>query len=577
MSKMTSASPKRTMFYSPATWAIIALLPLAVVLMLPIAVPIGPMYWDTYLYLDAAQRIWMGQIPSVDFSTPVGPLPYYLFAGGLKLFPNAQLLLLAQWCILPVAIPLFALVLARVAEQSRARAFALLVPFLVFAISPANVADYHPMPSLDGFGIYNRHSVIFLYVLTSGLVFLKTGRAMAIFVAAIMLALFLTKITAFLAGGLFALLALLSGRISLRHSILSAVLFILPLAVVELLTGMVSSYLRDIAGLASMNGDSLLRRFLTVASLKLDVLLPAGMLVVTLLWIDWTRADRSMPFFDRSAWWLSVVILGGVIFETQNTGSQEFIFIWPVLLMIFGRIRLLDQQAKLAFIALAAFCVIPTFTKVAHKTLRAMAVAPTYAHLQAGSVKNMEQVLAQRDIMARATSLEAHYEAYAETYADLSAHGQLPSWQYYSELDFQLYWITSANSLVESLKAFEASNNVKLDSLMNLDFANPFPWLLDRDATKHIQIGADPHRTVPPLTPQTKLAIQQTAAVLRPKCPLTTGRRLLEAHYADALSDRAVVQVHPCWDLLLRPDILAENVEGQKHLASSTLRGAVSP
>jgi hypothetical protein len=146
------------------------------------------MYWDTYLYLDAAQRIWMGQIPSVDFSTPVGPLPYYLFAGGLKLFANAQPLLLAQWCILPVAAPLLALVLARLSSRNVAQAFALLVPFLVFATFPSNVAAYHPLPTLDGFGIYNRHGVIFLYVLTSGLVFLKDGRRMAVLIAAAMLA-----------------------------------------------------------------------------------------------------------------------------------------------------------------------------------------------------------------------------------------------------------------------------------------------------------------------------------------------------------------------------------------------------
>ncbi|WP_394344657.1 hypothetical protein [Aliirhizobium smilacinae] len=551
--------PLRSIFSLPVFWIIAAIVPLVALLSIPISIPIGPMYWDTYLYLDAAQRIWMGQVPSVDFSTPVGPLPYYLFAAGLKLFENAQPLLLAQWCILPVAIPLFAPVLAETTRQSKAYAFALLVPFLVFATFPANVSAYHPFPTLDGFGIYNRHSVIFLYVLTSGLVFLKDGRRMAVLVAGAMLALFLTKITGFLVGGLFGLLALLSGRISLRYCILAVIIFLVPLAIAELTTGMVSAYLRDIAQLATMNEGSLLTRFLTVASLKLDVLLPVGVLALVLIWIDWTRADRSIRFFDHSFWWLSVVTAGGVIFETQNTGSQEFIFIWPVMLMIFERIRPLEQGPRMAVLALAAFCVIPTFTKVAHKTLRAAVVAPTYERLHLPEVRNMQQVSQRQEIIDRAIFLETHYENYAAAYADLSAHGQLPSWQYYSELDFQLYWIISANSLVESLKAFEAKNNVRLDSLMTLDFTNPFAWLLNRDATKHIQIGADPYRTVPPLTEETIRSVEETAAVLRPKCPLTTGRRMLEAHYQEALKGRTVVQIHPCWDLLLRPDILASN------------------
>ncbi|CAJ2335887.1 hypothetical protein ZBPBA_02885 [Brucella abortus] len=106
---------------------------------MPLAVPIGPMYWDTYIYLDATQRIKMGQIPGADFSMPVGPLGYYLFTAGLALFPKAQLLLLAQWSMLAAAAPLMAVVLGAIGPQRRALAFALLVPFLIFGIFPANV------------------------------------------------------------------------------------------------------------------------------------------------------------------------------------------------------------------------------------------------------------------------------------------------------------------------------------------------------------------------------------------------------------------------------------------------------
>lgn len=102
---------------------------LVVLLVLPLVVPIGPMYWDTYIYLDAAQRIDTGQIPSVDFFTPAGPLGYYLFARGLNVFSYAQPMLLAQWSTLIVAAPLMAVVLADVDRQSRSTAFALLIRF----------------------------------------------------------------------------------------------------------------------------------------------------------------------------------------------------------------------------------------------------------------------------------------------------------------------------------------------------------------------------------------------------------------------------------------------------------------
>ena len=76
---------------------VVACMPLA--LMTTVTMPIGPMYWDHYIYLDAANRIFDGQIPSVDFFAPVGGLGYYLFAGWLYLFPNGHPLLLSSWSL----------------------------------------------------------------------------------------------------------------------------------------------------------------------------------------------------------------------------------------------------------------------------------------------------------------------------------------------------------------------------------------------------------------------------------------------------------------------------------------------
>jgi hypothetical protein len=39
---------------------------------------------------------------------------------------------------------------------------------------------------------------------------------------------------------------------------------------------------------------------------------------------------------------------------------------------------------------------------------------------------------------------------------------------------------------------------------------------------------------------------------------MTTSRLTLQEIYADALKDRDVVALDPCWDLLLRPGILKQ-------------------
>lgn len=541
---------------SPLAWLWLAVAALFVLLTLPLAVPIGPMYWDTYIYLDAAQRIRMGQIPSLDFSTPVGALGYYLFAWGFDLFPRAQPLLLVQWSQFVVTAPLMTLVLIDAEKKSRATAFLLLIPFLVFAAFPANAQFFHSYPGLDGFGIYNRQTSLLLYVLTSGLVFMRGGPRFAFFCALAMLALFLTKITGFLVGGLIGLGALLAGRISLANLALAAIAFLLPLAVIELGTGMISAYIRDILDLIAMNQDALLPRFLTVASGKLDVLMPAGLLLLVMIWADLNYASEPRRFFDRSFWWFGISLIGGTILETQNTGSQEFIFIWPVLLMAYDRLPQVVDRTKIAFLVLAAFCTVPTLSKVAHKTLRSVAVAPTYVTPDVPLLRNMQQVSTRKDVMERAVLLENHYATQGAAYIDLANQGQLPSWQLYSELDYQTYWIISADILVKALLQFETDNQIRLQSLMTLDFVNPFPWILDRDATRKIQIGADPFRTVRQVSSEALKAVQATDGVLRPKCPVTTGRRMLEERYAQALAGRQVVALDPCWDLLLRPGIL---------------------
>jgi hypothetical protein len=59
---------------SPLFLLAVAFLLVCTLLALPVAVPIGPMYWDVLIYYDAANRIFDGQVPINDFFTPVGPL-----------------------------------------------------------------------------------------------------------------------------------------------------------------------------------------------------------------------------------------------------------------------------------------------------------------------------------------------------------------------------------------------------------------------------------------------------------------------------------------------------------------------
>ncbi|WP_246663447.1 hypothetical protein [Phyllobacterium endophyticum] len=569
MPDMSSPSTRTsTRISTPLLVLALFLLGLAVLLSLPLVIPIGPMYWDTYIYLDAAQRIKLGQVPAADFLAPVGALEYYQFYWLQTLFPAAQPTLIAQWSVLISAAPLIAVTIAQIDKESRRTAFAVLIPFLIFVLCPTNTQSFNSFPGVDGFGIYNRHTSLLLYVLVTALVFLPAGRKLAVVAALSMLALFFTKITGFVAGGMIGLFAIFARRFMWRQAFLALFIFAAALVLLELNGGMVSAYLESIASLVRLNESLLLPRFLTVFSIKLDVILAAAALILFLFWID--RADLAEHLrsrrqsstgkttgglLDRDWLWIGVTLAAGIFLETQNTGSQEFIFLWPVLLAMLRKTPALDGRHRLIVYCLVAFTAIPTITKIVHGSLRFVAVAPTYEAAPVTDVKTMGLVSARRDIMKRASLLESHYSSNAVTYRQLAEADQLPSWQLFSELDYQMYWVVSADRMVKALKEFESKNGVHLNSLMTLDFVNPFPWILDRDATRNVQIGADPFRTVDELTAAEATSIRQADGILRPSCPITSARIALQHIYQKALEDRIVVKLNDCWDLLLRSDV----------------------
>ncbi len=176
------------------------------------------MYWDVLIYYDAANRIFDGQMPVVDFFTPVGPLGYYLFAGWLALFPNAQPVLIAHWSLLALTLPMMAAVTIEADRQSRAAAFGLVLPFLLFSLLPFNTHEYYPYPGSDGFGIYNRQICQMLYVMVAALLFVRRPAVLTAIVLVAMTSLFFLKITGFVAGLVVAGYALLAGRLSWRQT-----------------------------------------------------------------------------------------------------------------------------------------------------------------------------------------------------------------------------------------------------------------------------------------------------------------------------------------------------------------------
>ncbi|GGD86550.1 hypothetical protein GCM10011390_01470 [Aureimonas endophytica] len=558
-------APGLRLALSPGLVLALTVAALAALLTRRIVLPLGPMYWDLYIYLDAANRIFDGQVPSVDFFPPVGPLGYWLFAAGMKLFPTAHPLLVVDWSLLAVTAPLMALVVADVDRRSRPLAFALLLPFLFFSVLPYNKEVYYSYVGIDGYGLYNRQGDRLLYVLAAGLIFSRGAWRGGIVIAGTMLALFLTKITGFIAGGCLCAFALAAGRVRPRVAIGSALAVLAALLGLELRFGVVSAYLKDIEQLVAINEGGLVGRFFQAASIHFDVFVPCMALAAVLVLASrasllrrWRRLAmaplrlRLAVLFDRPGFWIGACGLAGLFFETQNTGSQVFILVWPAVLRASLALRDLRRPGALLAAALAAATVLPTPIGILARAARTMVAPSRYVPLDTDNL-GVLGLVSQRGLMIdRADKMLALYARHGETFDDMRREGVSPSFALTLEPDFHLTYLKAVDQAVDAVRLLEMAEGLHFETIMNLNFVNPFPWLLGRHATKHISIGADPERTIPPPNAETAAAIRATDLLLYPKCPVMAANAELLALYRPFLDQHRRVELTPCWDAYLR-------------------------
>jgi hypothetical protein len=537
----------------------------ALLLFLPLAAPIGPMYWDTFIYYDGINRVLDGQIPSVDFEAPVGALNYWLATLMHLAFPEGQPLLLVHFSFLLVTAPALALIAREAAHRSTLAAWGLVLPFLVFAALPFDTVDFYPYPGTDGFGYYNRHASQLMYLVAAAVFFVPRRGAQTVLITALMLALFLSKVTGFLSAGLVLAFGLFAGLIAPVTALAVALAFAAILGVLELSTGMVSAYVETILFLAGSNQDSLLPRFLTALSQRLDVALAGGLLVAVLFAASLAgRAPAPEPtsqkvlsvrlarILDQDFMAIGVCLLAGLVFETQNTGSQAYILIWPPILRLLLRMRGRDVAWRTAILVLVAATTLPTLTKTAHRAIRTAIAGATYEALETRNLGTLGRVTAKDLFLKRADILREAYPAEPGLARMVSDRGESLSAILASEPDFQLLWLKTADEAIDAIHALEASRDRRYETIFTLDFTNPFPFLLRRHGPRGVAIGADPFRTAPAMQEEARAAISGPGLVLRPTCPDMTSRRLLEQTYAAALAGHERIRLTDCYDAFVK-------------------------
>ena len=543
----------RSSITSPTFWIVAFLVMVILGLALPIRLPLGPNYWDTDIYLDAAQRIRQGQIPNIDFFTSIGPLGFYLTAGIKALFPQAQPALLANWAIVPISLPIAVLIAWDIDARSRKLALAIVIPFLVLTSLPINLHSLYPSPGFDGFGYYNRHVALLLYLLLAALLFVESRALLTTLVAVLMVALFLVKVTGPVSGAALVGYAVLAGRMRFRDAAIAAGAVIACLGLIELATGLVFAYLEDILDLAMLNSASFLRRFLTLGSIKFNVIAPCLALIGVLAYA--ARRDRLSPrsLLASPLGWLSASLFALVLGETQNSGSLEFIGLWPVLILILKDYHHKSGDQLRPWVLMLVMAVsLPSAVIFLERGARAVIAAPRYQALDVPDVGPLGRVSLKPELAQRAVGQLEHYVKYYDASADLVRRGLLPSATLFSEIDHQATWLLEVQQGLDAIKRWEATNRRQLNGFFALDFISPFNHLLGRAAPQHVALGIDTERTNPKVTREMLEALRDIDAIMRPKCPYEVKRAAIWTQFAQALEGRQLISLAPCWDMYLR-------------------------
>lgn len=553
---------------SPLMLLALAIVVVCAVLAIGPRMPLGAMYWDVYQFYDAAHRITSGQVPVRDFFVPVGPLDYYLFTALLMVFPSGPAVLLAQWSLLIVTAPLMGVVAWDVAKRSRVLAFALLVPFLFFALLPFNTHEYYPFPAVDGFGTYNRHVCELLYVLVAAILFVRDRRVLTGVVTAVLGALFLLKMTGFLAGVALAGYALITGRLTPRNALAGAAVLAAIFGGLQLTTGIVGVYIDDVAALVGLNSALLVPRFLQSASLNLGIAAAAGALACVLLWsdrrilrsaarsaIELRSTARASAVLDHVGLWLLVVVAVGIFNETQNLGSQALIFLWPVCLRVFLRLRRVPRApiVLVAALALVAATALPPVVNTLERASRAIVGSARNTPLESRNLKQLGAVNMRPEVAARVTDMLAFYPAHRATFEALVNQRNEATPLLYSDIDFQALYLVAVDRGIDAIRRLETRSGVRFDTVMTLSNYNPFPYLMDRAAPRDVSIAGDPIRTVPKPGVAELAAVASTDLVLYPTCPPTVMSASLLALYSDALKGHRRIELSDCYDAFVNP------------------------
>lgn len=463
-------------------------------------VPYGRAIWDFVFILDGAYRISLGQVPHVDFASPIGALTLYLTYAAEVLFPGGNAFVglhVLMWLLL---LP----VMAALAPRFRSNA-AFLAAFGLLALTvllPMTLDSTH-LSEISYFAVYNRFASGLLFLVGLWLVLPKSRRDWLL-LAYVLLLLFFLKITAAAVAAGILLAAVVLGRCSLRSVLAALVAFAVVLVAVQAANGLVSAYLGDVAAMSALNkGKAAYALFAACFRNWLPLAITAGLAGLALrpLARPVGRTFRQPvaaagAFLREEAFAVDAVLLvsAALLADSQNTGGLGLISASALVFHpdAWGR-------RKVATALLAAALCFPVLDIAVKRPLtmaaRERQAAPdqTLAELVPGTrvpLSTYEGSLLFGRIMTEWLPLAREVEA-ARFFLTPDPTTNAPA--------VVLAWVAGAIDAARSFDRHGYRN--RATRYATLAFADPFPRLLHLEPAPGTALVMDVGRTVPAFSP----------------------------------------------------------------------------
>ena len=455
------------------------------------------MLHDAFIFFDAIHRIDQGQVPSVDFPTPLGAAMLYLpwlgakisggYAGAIELSSAMVALFLCLACVQASA------------QRHPAAVTAVLVAAIFVTVVPAMLEGYpapasttieggKPVGISDPFALamfYNRWGwgaiIAMLAFLTPRPADARTSTAEIVTLGLLLVFLFWLKLSYFAVGGAVAVLYAFLGQRPWRTLAIGAGVSAAGILVIGLMTGNLIAYAADIILTGQVSGNRLSGIFSLLKDNLIEVLAACSAIIVMALM-------RRLNWQDIAI--VSLIVLGSLFLINQNAQSYGV----PTFLAAgaYAVWRLKDDDNRALRLVAAVALALPSTTLILDRSSGLLGQTMVARREEARPAPVWADIPAMKGVYAQERESLLDRASNGDTAEDRLAASRAVAMYGRRQILRSGEYMQTLMAAMDELKTVMAKD----DSVVVMDFNSPLSFLMQTRPAKGYWITFDDGRTI---------------------------------------------------------------------------------